>query len=259
LDITVIMTGHREGLLADASCGSVELAKAAAEKAGITVEVLVVLDRADAVTTEFFHYRVPVGWRLVPVNFGDLGHSRNEGVRLATGRWIAFLDADDVFSVNWLLSAFMAAENDNRLIAWHTDMDILFGKRVLAVKNYDMDRNKFDIERLIGINMWSALCFSSRNLLLSCPYQETRHARQIGYEDWAWNQDVLDRGAIHKTVPHTCHFIRLKETGSLNLETGAARCIPWPSDYLLNILRQRENTIGSGRDRVASAGYGHHN
>ncbi len=243
MDITVILNGHREGLLANASCSSLELAKAAAEKAGIAVEVLVILDRADRVTAEFFHNRVPADWKLVPVNFGDLGHSRNEGVRLARGRWIAFLDADDLFSVNWLLAAFIAAEHDHRVVAWHTEFDILFCREAEIFKNYDMDRDTFDVALLIGKNMWSALCFSSKSLLLSCPYQETQHVKQIGYEDWAWNQDVLGRGAIHKTVSHTCHFIRLKETGSLNLEATAARCIPWPSDYLLNILRQREQAI----------------
>ena len=243
MDITVILNGHREGLLANSSCSSLELAMAAAEKAGIAIEVLVILDRADGVTAEFFHNRVPADWKLVRVNFGDLGHSRNEGVRLASGRWIAFLDADDLFSVNWLLSAFVAAENDNRLVVWHTEFDILFGREALIFKNYDMDRDKFDVELLIGKNMWSALCFSPKKLLLSCPYQETQRVKQIGYEDWAWNQAVLGCGAIHKTVSHTCHFIRLKEIGSLNLEANAARCIPWPSDYLLKILRQREKII----------------
>ena len=33
---------------------------------------------------------------------GDLGRVRNALVPRATGRYIAFLDADDLFSENWL-------------------------------------------------------------------------------------------------------------------------------------------------------------
>jgi hypothetical protein len=243
LDITVILNCHREGLLANPSCSSLELAKAAAQRAGIAIEVLVILDRADEMTAEFIHDRAPGDWKLIWVNFGDLGRSRNEGVRLARGRWIAFLDADDLFSVNWLLLAFIAAENDKRLVVWHTEFDLYFGRDTGLYKNSDMDTDEVDIESLIGKNMWSALCFSSKDLLLTCQYQEMQRERQIGYEDWAWNQAVLGCGAIHKTVPNTCHFIRLKEVGSLNLEAGAARCIPLPSDYLVKILRQREKSI----------------
>src|SRR5579862_10021193 len=119
MDITVILNAHHEGMLAHPSCISVELAKALAENAGISVEVLVIVDRPNPETTKFLAHRCPKEWKIVLVDFGDLGLSRNEGVRLARGRWIAFLDADDLFGVNWLRDAHKAAENDPRKIVWH--------------------------------------------------------------------------------------------------------------------------------------------
>src|ERR1700747_3739123 len=102
MDITVILNAHHEGMLAHPSCSSLESAKGLAEEAGISVEVLVIMDRPNPEKTEFLAYRCAKEWKIVCVDFGDLGLSRNEGVRLARGRWIAFLDADDLFGVNWL-------------------------------------------------------------------------------------------------------------------------------------------------------------
>ncbi|MCI4677907.1 glycosyltransferase family 2 protein [Rhodoblastus acidophilus] len=251
MDISVILNAHHEGLLANPSCGSLELAKAAAEKEGISVEVLVVLDRANAETVEFFQNRVPSDWALIPVGYGDLGHSRNEGVRRARGRWISFLDADDLFSNNWLAAAFVAAENDKRSIAWHPEYDVLFGREEHLIKNMDMDKDHLNLELLLERNLWSALCFARREFLLACPYAETQHVQQIGYEDWSWNMAALGMGAIHKTVPDACHFIRLKEFGSLNLVTDAANCIPWPSDYLKKILVERQKAVAAAGEESA--------
>ena len=170
-----------------------ERAKAAAEQEGVSVEVLVILDRANAETVEFFD-RASDDWNLINVDFGNLGRSRNEGVRLACGRWIAFLDADDLFSANWLASAFSASERDKRLIAWHTEWDIYFGSEEFIAHNSDMDNIHISKKDLICINLWSALCFAPKELFILTPYAQTYHLGQIGYEDWAWNMAVVEDG-----------------------------------------------------------------
>lgn len=239
MDITVILNAHREGLLAHPSCSSIEIAKRAAEEAGISVEVLVLLDRPDADTTDFFSHRAQSDWKLYRVDLGDPGLARNEGVRNSSGRWVAFLDADDLFAKSWLLAAYNAAASDKRLVVWHPEISIYFGQDQHIFKHVDMDDDGVDASGLISSNYWTALCFAPKSLLEQVPYRPSCLERQLGYEDWTWNQDVIACGAVHKVVPRTGHLIRVKQN-SIVRQTSRAGCIPIPSDYLLNLLRRKE-------------------
>ncbi len=239
MDISVVLNAHHEGMLAHPSCSSIELAKAFAEEAGISVEVLVIVDRPSPETTGFLAHRCPKEWKIVRVEFGDPGSSRNEGVRLAKGRWIAFLDADDLFGVNWLRDAYRAAESDPREVVWHPEINIRFGAANYVFYHADMEEDGFELAGLVCENCWSALCFARKQLIQEVPYPRTKRDNQIGFEDWGWNLAVITRGAIHKVVPGTGHIIRAKEQGSQVATDSNARSIPAPCGPLVHWLHQR--------------------
>jgi glycosyltransferase involved in cell wall biosynthesis len=91
--ITAAVTAHREGLVARASLLSLSRAKSHAAAHGYEVETIVVLDQADALTTEVVEEwcKSETGIQIVQVDNGDPGLSRNDAVTRASGRWIAFL------------------------------------------------------------------------------------------------------------------------------------------------------------------------
>ena len=89
----------------------------AAAQAGLVVEVIGILDRADEATSAAFDdalgqdgalARLAVG-RVVATDHGDPGAARNEGVRLARGAWVCLLDADNLPSRSWLRDAYAVA------------------------------------------------------------------------------------------------------------------------------------------------------
>lgn len=246
-DITTIVNGHREGLLARPSLLSLRQAIEHSERNGIRVETVIVLDRPDMITEELVQsYSVSTkNTRVVNVDHGDLGLSRNSGVAAAQGKWIGFLDADDLWSSTWLSAAFNAAESDPRPIVWHPELSVLFGSNPHLYLHIDMEDPEFDHAALAVTNYWTALCFAPRSLLQHIPYRYTRMSSQIGFEDWGWNMETISHGWLHKVVPGTGHAVRRKET-SLLQQTKSASCLPHPSNLFRQLLEERAKDRSHG-------------
>lgn len=239
-NITAVINGHNEGMLASSSLQSFLRCAQIAEDAGVKTELIAVLDNADSITKEVFEEFASrhTGLRVLCVEFGDSGFARNTAGAVAEGKWVAFLDGDDLWSGDWLVEAFKAAEAEKRQVVWHPEVNVYFGINPHLFIHMDMDNTQFDIATLASQNMWTALAFVSRDFLRQVPYTGTNIKEFIGYEDWSWNVDVISNGAIHKTVMGTAHAIRTKHT-SLVKTTSAGKCIPRPSPYFKNLLIDR--------------------
>ncbi len=244
--IGVVVNVHREGLLLTATLRSAATAIRAAQARGFSVRTVIVADVADELTLEVARQFSDQheGVELIEVAFRDLGRARCAGVRALDSSWIAFLDGDDLWSEDWLWRAVRAASTDTRLIVWHPEVNYFFGARTHAFLHVDMDDPTYDVSGLALSNHWTALCFTSRDLLMDVPHPSTNIARQIGYEDWAWNINVIARGAIHKVVPRTAHGVRVKAV-SLLRATNGADCIPPPCNAFRNILTARRARLST--------------
>lgn len=244
MDITVVLNAHREAELAWATMRSLLRSQACARAAGIHSEVLVVLDRSNDPTRAFFSAHAPVPWRFENTDYGDLGLARNHAAARARGRFIAFLDADDLFGESWLAFAFQAASEDSRSVVWHPAINVYFGASQQIFLHADMDDPRFDVADLVSVNQWTALAFAPTELVQRVPYRAIDLANQIGYEDWSWNEAVIHAGAIHKTVAGTEHFIRVKSHGSLVSQSAAARSVAWPSGLFSSWISTRKHREG---------------
>jgi len=229
-DLTVVVNAHREGIIAHASLLSASRAKKHAESNGYNVDFLVVLDRPDSLTQEIVEEwaKAEGEVRIISVDYGDLGQSRNKAVSESSGEWIAFLDADDLWCETWLSESLRLSSGDQRNIVWHPEVYFYFGGDISLSLHPDMERDDdFQPSYELVENFWSALCIARRALLLEVPYIRTKLDSQIGYEDWSWNLAVMARGAVHKHVPGTCHAIR-KKARSLSSQTRDNDAIPDP-------------------------------
>lgn len=242
IHITAVVNAHREGLLANASLASLARAKSCAESQGLSVEALAVLDNADALTTAVFDNFHGAELRILHVNCGDLGKARNEGVLAASGEWIAFLDADDLWGANWLSSALEAASRDSRNIIWHPEINVYFGEAHHIFPHIDMESQDFNPLVLYYANYWTALCMARRKFCIELPYCGVDIESGIGYEDWHWNTESIGRGAIHKIVKGTGHAIRVRGD-SLLRRTNFLQAIPTPDrgfrDFTLAVMAGR--------------------
>ncbi|MFL9907894.1 glycosyltransferase family A protein [Paraburkholderia sp. RL17-337-BIB-A] len=241
-DITAVINGHAEGLLAQPSLRSLSKAAAVARSNGLRVELLAILDKPNPLTKEVFDEfaRNEPELRIEIVQHGDLGFSRNSAVENARGKWIGFLDADDIWGEDWLVRAYVAAEADPRKVIWHPEVNAYFGVTPYIFLHIDMEDPSFRIADLGYTNLWTSLCFTAADFLRSVPYAGTDLKNGIGYEDWCWNIDVLNGGGIHKIVPNTAHAIRTRSV-SLVKQTSAADSVPRPSDFFRKMIAARRN------------------
>jgi glycosyltransferase involved in cell wall biosynthesis len=239
-DISVVLNAHREGLLAVPSLRSVSAGVSDATESGLKVEVLIVLDRADRLTIEVaekWAQRIPEA-KILAVDNGDLGISRNDGVKHARGKWVSFLDADDMWCVDWLSRAHTFGSASTRDVVLHPEVNVYFGTRSHVYRHVDMESPNFDLSALALTNCWTALCFTRRSVLVETPYRSTRLSEQIGYEDWAWNLETISKGLVHKIVPSTGHAIRNKEVSLLRQTTSQA-CLPYSSPVFKAMIARR--------------------
>lgn len=218
-DVSVIVTFHREGLLAHQSLLSLSRCRSAAERAGIGVEIIATLDRPDAETERVVRtYGQPGGPDMVmPLDVGDLGQARNHAVQQARGHWVLICDGDDYLSENFICRCAQAAAEFGEEPILHAQLVVLFdGWNAISWQTGDDDPS-FDPACLLVCNPWNSCSFARRSLYVDIPYVRARPGENgFGFEDWHWNCETFSRGHPHRIAEGTVHYVRKKVYGSLN-------------------------------------------
>lgn len=107
-DLTLVLTAHDETTVSGPTMRSADLAVAEARLRGFTVQTIIALDKATDETTAYFSQPRFDHWERRVLHEGDLGRVRNALLPDTDGDLIAFLDADDLFSENWLAEGIAA-------------------------------------------------------------------------------------------------------------------------------------------------------
>jgi Glycosyl transferase family 2 len=245
-DLTLVVTAHDETSVCGPTMRSADLAVDAARAQGITVQTVVVLDRATEATTSYFRQARFDGWERWEYDEGDLGRVRNAVVPRTDGRLIAFLDADDLFSENWLGEAVAvldaAADRAERAIA-HPELNVVFdGTRSMWV-NLPDDSPLFTPHYLYVRHCYDSLCMAPREAHLESPYVGRDVPNGLSYQDFQFTIESLDAGWRHLVVPDTVIFKRRRDV-SLVTESNNRRSVV---RSLPAMAIDRVSSLGAGR------------
>lgn len=208
VDVTAIITAHGEGLLAGPSLASYWTAIEEARTAGLNVEPLVVLDRPTPLTQSMFTASAARGARIILNDDGDPGMTRNRGAGEATGKYVTFLDGDDLWGSQWIVLSHAFCEAEGANVIAHSEMNLVFGEHRLVWFHEDSESADFDIGYQRIANYWDAMCFASNDILRSFPFEKNAIRDGYAHEDWHWNNVTLEAGLSHRPVPGTVHMKR---------------------------------------------------
>jgi hypothetical protein len=246
-DLTLIVTAHNETVVSGPTMESADLAVAAARDAGHTVQTVIALDNATEATHEYFHQSHFDHWERWIRGEGDLGRVRNALVPQTEGRFIAFLDADDLFSENWLaegLAVLKAAEERGERVIAHPELNIVFDGGQYLVQTIDQDSPLFTPYFLYVRNCYDSLCMTPREAHLEVPYVHRDIPNGLSFQDWQFAIETMSRGWKHVVARDTIIFKRRRDT-SLMTESQARRSLVRSLPEML-IERVRDLASGSG-------------
>lgn len=225
-DISVIITAHREGVLAGITGRSAQAAIAQAAAAGLVCETILVLDRADALTRQVLGDLFGASARLLETDEGDPGQARNRGIEVANGTCATFLDGDDLWSENWLVEAWkMSLLRPDAIL--QSACNMAFGMKRLLFWHVDSETAMCDHSYLDWLNYWDALTFARTEIYRQFPFRQNDLRLGFGHEDWHWNAVTIAAGIPHKPVPETMHFKRARQ-GSQMSRVDSVGGVRWP-------------------------------
>jgi hypothetical protein len=219
-DASIVMTCHREGVLAHLSWLALRRCREFAEKSGYSIQFILSLDRADDETTRVVKSLPGLASSdsVVEVDYGDLGLSRNHAIGLADGEYVGICDGDDYLSANWIVRSLESARGAADRTIWHPELIVLFEGWHALSRQVAQDDPAFDRNAMLVMNPWNSCSFAHRTTYLGIPYLASRPGETgFGFEDWHWNCETLAQGFRHCIASETMHFVRRKDSGSLNL------------------------------------------
>lgn len=251
IDVSIVVTFHREGALAVPALASLGDLVDHARAHGLTVETVAVLDRADDATRDVIEAHRPLLDVVLPVDVGDSALARNAGLVASTGGFVAFLDGDDLWGEDWVTAAVHAARDSGRARAgdgggsdavWHPQYVHFFtaddrhitsdgayprsAADSFVMEQHPSDRPDLDRRALLVNNLWTANVLAARRLFETYPFPANDVANGFGIEDWTWNLATTWAGVPHRIVPGTVHMVRMRGDDSQGRENVRRGLLP---------------------------------
>ncbi len=213
-DLSVILTAHDETLVSGPTMLAADAAIAVARAAGFVVEPMIVLDKATPECARWFKQPGLDHWARIELDEGDLGRARNAAVTLSKGAFIAFLDADDLISENWLsegcaLLAATRAAGERRIV--HPELNWLFDAGKSVYFKPDQDDVLFTPWYFYAMNYYDSMCLCPREVHEEIPYASRDIPNGLSYQDWQFSVETMGAGWRHMSARNTIIFKRRRD------------------------------------------------
>ena len=215
-DVSIILNIHDEVAFVHRTLHSLEAAARYSRAFGLTIELIMVLDRAEpALTRGMSDYRSDAYEKIqvIEVDRGSLGAARNDGIAVARGRYINTADADDLVSYNIINNMYSSAVHAGDNVIIIPEYHLNFGKQSFVQKLFCL--NKITPLVFLQYHPYGSKIFLKRSIFSQLNYEDISVSGCYAYEDWHFNATAIAKGYDFITAPQTVLFYR-KRLNSLS-------------------------------------------
>lgn len=236
IELSVIITAHNEGLLGHKTIRSV---LRALEEVESKHEIIINLDKPDSETKKYFkRYENQAGFVVTESSCGDTGGGRNAAIKHAKGKYVIFLDADDLVSKNYFSGMLKVMKATNEEVLVHPQYCFAFedcGDSYCLQEMQEASATDYDIQKLFGRHRWISSVGGQRKTFTEHPY--IRDKDGFGHEDYVLAIELTNEEIEQKVAPHTVHFYRRRPGSQLSLHNSTH--VTQPANDLFAIERWR--------------------
>lgn len=210
--LTLAITAHSETVVAGPTLNSVRAALAQLRALDGDVQLLLGLDACTEKNRAYMMQEAFSDFERHEFTFRDQGQARNALVKLATGRFLAFVDADDLISENWLLHALDLLERpQNDRVIIHPELTWQFDNFSAVQASPAQDHPFFSPYVMPAANYYDAMCVAPRAVWEEVPYASRDVKGGYAFEDYQWSVEVTARGWRHLIAKDTIVFKRRRD------------------------------------------------
>ena len=192
----------------------------------MSVETIVVMDSPDQATEDYFSRYGESDLRISRVSCHDPGLTRNHGVSIATGEYVALIDGDDLVSKDWLCRAVEYLQGHGPHVIAHPEFHHAFGEETFLWRQVSSSSADCHLDDLLEFNYWGVVSVARKEIFVKYPFESASGESGFGWEDWHFNCETLADGIEHHVVPKTVYYWRLRGAGSRTaLDRGSPRVI----------------------------------
>jgi len=227
IELSLVVTAHNETVVCGPSMKSAEIAVAKAEAAGISVERIIALDSATEACKHYFHQPAFDGWTRLEFSERDLGRTRNAVLEKCAGKYIGFLDADDLFSENWLsdgVRLLQQAEAEGRRVIVHPEINWLFDGGASIFTKPDQSDPLFTPYYFQFANYYDSLFLAPRQAHEEISFIHRDIPNGLSFQDWQFSIESMAAGWEHVHARDTAIFKRRRDS-SLVTESSSRRSL----------------------------------
>lgn len=218
MDVSVVICGHNEGRLLHRTLRSVfRSVKFFKSKIGSDIEVILSLGSPSKATKDYLlnsNFKKKI--KIYENNFEDIALSRNFGVEKASGKYIAFIDGDNLFCENWLVEAYQYAEITKEECLLHPEYLVNFESRNTIWKRISSTDPRFKFGSLISFNPWDSTVFGEKRTFEKYKFRVFQKNSGWGNIDWDFICTTLAENINHVVLNGTVVFVRTKRGGGLS-------------------------------------------